>query len=239
MDYKDSLFLIKTDFEMRGNLARKEPELVSLWEKDNLYKEILKSRDGSPQFILHDGPPYANGNIHCGHLINKCLKDFIVRSKTMEGFRVPFRLGWDTHGLPIENQVIKSGVNRKTTPRVEFRKKCEEYAYKQIENQKLQFKRLGIYGDFENPYRTLTHDYEATQIEVFKSLFLKGYIYKGLKPVYWSPSSESALAESEIEYKDVEAYSIYVAFKVKDGKGKLTNDVDSFVDNLYQDLKNK
>ncbi|MFA5481492.1 MAG: isoleucine--tRNA ligase, partial [Bacilli bacterium] len=172
----------------------------------------------------HDGPPYANGNIHCGHMLNRLLKDFILRYKNMSGFYTPFVFGWDTHGLPIENQVTKQGVNRKTTPIVEFRQKCREYALKQVQTQKEQIKRLGVVGDFDHPYLTLDNEYEARQIEVFAKMALQGLIFKGFKPVYWSPSSESALAEAEIEYYDVTSPSIYVSFKVTDGKGVLSND---------------
>ncbi len=228
MEFKDTLLMPKTNFEMRGNLINKEPVLIKKWKEEKLYEQILKEHKNAEPFILHDGPPYANGNIHCGHMLNRLLKDFVVRFKSMQGYYTPFIFGWDTHGLPIENQVIKSGVNRKTTPIVEFRKKCREYALKQVETQKEQIRRLGVIGDFDNPYLTLAKEYEARQIEVFKDMALKGYIYKGLKPVYWSPSSESALAESEIEYYDVESYSIYVAFKVKDNKGKFKEDA-SFI----------
>lgn len=224
MDYKDTLLMNKTNFEMRGNLNQKEPLLVEEWKKENVYEQMNLNRKEAKEFVLHDGPPYANGNMHCGHMLNRILKDFVIRYKNMNGYKTPFVFGWDTHGLPIENQVTKSGVNRKTTPIVEFRKKCEEYALKQVANQKEQIRRLGLVGDFDNPYLTLKKEYEARQIEVFSKMALSGLIYKGLKPVYWSPSSESALAEAEIEYADVLSHSIYVAFPVKDGKGLLDND---------------
>ena len=224
MDYKDTLLMLKTNFEMRGNLAQKEPVLVEKWKAENLYEEMNRNRKDAIEFVLHDGPPYANGDIHCGHMLNRILKDFVVRYKNMQGFKTPFVFGWDTHGLPIENQVTKSGVNRKTTPVAEFRKKCEEYAHKQVERQKEQIRRLGLVGDFDHPYLTLQKEYEAKQIEIFAKMALRGLIYKGLKPVYWSPSSESALAEAEIEYKDVTSHSIYVAFPVRDGKGVVDND---------------
>ena len=224
MDYKNTLLMTKTNFEMRGNLAQKEPVLVEKWKNENLYEEMNLNRKDAKEFVLHDGPPYANGDMHCGHMLNRVLKDFVVRYKNMQGYKTPFVFGWDTHGLPIENQVTKSGVNRKTTPIAEFRKKCEEYAYKQVERQKEQIRRLGLVGDFDHPYLTLQKEYEAKQIEVFAKMALRGLIYKGLKPVYWSPSSESALAEAEIEYKDVLSHSIYVAFPVKDGKGVVDND---------------
>ena len=224
MALKDTLLMPKTSFEMRGNLAQKEPNVLKKWHEDyNLYQMMLDGGNKDLSFILHDGPPYANGNIHCGHMLNRILKDFVVRFKNMQGYYTPFTFGWDTHGLPIENNVTKSGVNRKTTPIVEFRQKCREYALKQVANQKEQIKRLGVIGDFDDPYLTLNKEFEVSQIEVFKNMALRGLIYKGLKPVYWSYSSESALAEAEIEYKDVTSYAIYVAFSVVDGKGVLEN----------------
>lgn len=228
MEVKKTLLMPKTDFEMRGNLPTKEPRILAHWEEIDLYNLMLENNKGKEEYMLHDGPPYANGNMHCGHMLNKLLKDFIVRLKTMEGYYTPFIPGWDTHGLPIENVITKKGINRKTTPLHEFRKYCEEYAKQQVANQMAQIKRLGSMGDFEHRYMTLTHDYEAKQLEVFKDMALKGLIFKGLKPVYWSPSSESALAEAEIEYADVKSHAIYVAFKVMDGKGLLDNDT-SFI----------
>ncbi len=224
MEYKNTLLMTKSNFEMRGNLNQKEPLLVASWQENMLYEAMNLNRKDAKEFVLHDGPPYANGDMHCGHMLNRLLKDFVVRYKNMQGFRTPFVFGWDTHGLPIENQVTKSGVNRKTTPIVEFREKCAEYAYKQVNKQKEQIRRLGLVGDFDHPYITLQKEYEAMQIQMFAKMALKGLIYKGLKPVYWSPSSESALAEAEIEYADVLSNSIYVAFKVKDGKGVISND---------------
>ena len=214
----------KTNFEMRGNLNIKEPLLVEKWKQENVYEQMNLNRKDAKEFVLHDGPPYANGNMHCGHMLNRILKDLVIRYKNMQGYKTPFAFGWDTHGLPIENQVTKSGVNRKTTPIVDFRKKCEEYALKQVANQKEQIRRLGLVGDYDHPYLTLQNEFEAAQIDVFSKMALRGLIYKGLKPVYWSPSSESALAEAEIEYADVLSHSIYVAFPVKDGKGLLPND---------------
>ena len=223
MELKTTLLMPKTNFEMRGNLNVKEPVLVEKWEKEKLYEQMLKNREGCKPFAFHDGPPYANGDMHCGHMLNRILKDMVVREKAMQGYYVPFIFGFDTHGLPIENQVIKSGVNRKTTPTSEFRQKCREYALSQVARQQAQIKRLGIMGDYENAYKTLEKQFEANQIEVFATMALKGLIYKGLKPVYWSWSSESALAEAEIEYKDVKSYAIYVAFPMIDGKGVVPN----------------
>jgi len=225
MEIKQTLLMPKTNFEMRGNLPSKEPAIREKWQKEHLYEELLKkNKKANKPFVLHDGPPYANGNMHIGHALNKSLKDFVVRYKAMCGFYTPFVPGWDTHGLPIENAVIKSGVNRKTTEASEFRRKCDEYAHVQIETQMKQQLSLGVIGDYSNPYLTLSKEFEANEVEMFATLALNGLIYKGLKPVYWSPTSESALAEAEIEYFDKEDTSIYVAFKVKDGKGVLTSE---------------
>ncbi|MFO1445827.1 isoleucine--tRNA ligase [Bacillus sp. Bva_UNVM-123] len=221
MDYKDTLLMPNTEFPMRGNLPKREPDIQEKWEEMNIYKKVQERTKGRPMFVLHDGPPYANGDIHMGHALNKILKDFIVRYKSMSGFNAPYVPGWDTHGLPIEQALTNKGVDRKEMTVAEFRKLCEEYAYEQIDSQRTQFKRLGVRGDWENPYITLKPEYEAQQIKVFGEMAKKGYIYKGKKPVYWSPSSESALAEAEIEYKDKRSPSIYVGFNVMDGKGVL------------------
>ena len=225
MEYKDTLLMPKTEFPMRGNLPKREPEIQEKWNEMNIYKKVQEQTEGRPLFILHDGPPYANGDIHMGHAMNKVLKDFIVRFKSMSGFQAPYVPGWDTHGLPIETALTKKGVKRKEMSVAEFRKLCEEYAYGQIDNQREQFKRIGVRGDWENPYITLKPEYEAQQIKVFGEMAKKGYIYKGKKPVYWSPSSESALAEAEIEYQDKRSASIYVAFEVTDGKGVIDEGV--------------
>ncbi|MGG6432130.1 isoleucine--tRNA ligase [Anoxybacillus sp. D401a] len=225
MDYKDTLLMPKTDFPMRGNLPQREPQIQAKWEEMDIYRKVQERTKDRPLFVLHDGPPYANGDIHMGHALNKILKDFIVRYKSMSGYCAPYVPGWDTHGLPIETALTKTkGVNRKEMSIAEFRKLCEQYAYEQIDRQREQFKRLGVRGDWDNPYITLTPAYEAQQIKVFGEMAKKGLIYKGLKPVYWSPSSESALAEAEIEYKDKRSPSIYVAFPIKDGKGVLDGD---------------
>ncbi|RHH69890.1 MULTISPECIES: isoleucine--tRNA ligase [Vagococcus] len=228
MKMKETLHLGKTSFPMRGNLPVREVEWQKEWEEKDLYGQRQKLNEGKPTFILHDGPPYANGNIHLGHALNKVSKDIIVRFKSMSGFRAPFVPGWDTHGLPIEQVLTKKGVKRKEMPRAEYLEMCKEYALSQVDKQRNDFKRLGVSGDWNNPYITLTPDYEAAQIRVFGKMAEKGYIYKGLKPIYWSPSSESSLAEAEIEYKDVKSASIYVAFDVKDGGDVLDNDT-SFV----------
>ena len=218
-DYKDTLFMGQTNFEMRGNLNNKEPLIQEKWEKMDLYNKVIKKNEGKREYTLHDGPPYANGDIHLGHALNKILKDFIVRYKNMNGYKSVYYPGWDTHGLPIENALQKSGVSRRDKPITEFRNLCMEYAYKQVNRQMVGFKRLGVLADFKNPYITLTHDFEADQIRVFAKMAAKGLIYKGLKPVYWSPSSESALAEAEIEYHDITSKSIYFKFPIVNGEG--------------------
>ena len=224
VEYKDTLLMPKTDFPMRGGLPTKEPQVQAQWDEMDINKLVLEHTKDRPHYLLHDGPPYANGDIHIGHALNKVIKDMINRQKSMSGFHVPYIPGWDTHGLPIEQALTNKGVKRKEMSVAEFRELCEKYAYEQIENQKSQFRRLGVRGDWANPYITLKPEFEARQIEVFGKMAEKGYIYKGLKPVYWSPSSESALAEAEIEYKDVESYSIYVAFGIKDSKGVVPAD---------------
>jgi isoleucyl-tRNA synthetase len=225
MEYKDTLLMPKTEFPMRGNLPNREPERQEKWNQIDIYQKVQERTKGRPLFVLHDGPPYANGDIHMGHALNKILKDIIVRYKSMSGFHAPYVPGWDTHGLPIETALTKSGkVNRKSMSVAEFRKLCEEYAKKQIDRQREQFMRLGVRGDWWNPYVTLDKAYEAQQIKVFGDMAKKGHIYKGKKPVYWSPSSESALAEAEIEYQDKRSPSIYVAFPVKDGNEVLSGD---------------
>ncbi|WEG11647.1 isoleucine--tRNA ligase [Pullulanibacillus sp. KACC 23026] len=221
MDYKDTLLMPKTDFPMRGGLPTKEPKMQEEWDQVNLYQKSLEKRKGKPTFVLHDGPPYANGDIHIGHAENKILKDMIVRYKSMAGFYAPYVPGWDTHGLPIEQALAKKGVNRKSMSIAEFRKLCADYALEQIDRQRTQFKRLGVRGDWENPYVTLHNSYEAAQIKVFGEMANKGYIYKDKKTIYWSPTSESALAEAEIEYQDKRSPSIYVAFKLKEAHGDL------------------
>ena len=227
MKLRDTLNLGQTNFAMRANLPTKEKVLQDAWESDDLYEQIQKKNEGKPTFILHDGPPYANGDLHMGHALNKISKDFIVRYKSMSGYRSPYVPGWDTHGLPIETAMIKeTGIDRKEVDLVKFRQMCEKYALNQVENQKEDFKRLGVTGEWDNPYLTLAPEYEAQQIRVFGKMVAKGYIYKGLKPIYWSPSSESSLAEAEIEYQDVSSPSIYVSFKVLDGKDVIPNDAE-------------
>lgn len=224
VEYKDTLLMPKTDFPMRGGLPTKEPQIQAQWDEMNINKLVLERTKDRPHFLLHDGPPYANGDIHAGHALNKVLKDMINRHKSMTGYYVNYIPGWDTHGLPIEQALTNKGVKRKEMSVAQFRELCEKYAYEQVANQSAQFQRLGVRGDWANPYITLKPEFEARQIEVFGKMAEKGYIYKGLKPVYWSPSSESALAEAEIEYKDVKSASIYVSFPIKDAKGVVPAD---------------
>ena len=221
MDYKQTLNMPNTEFQMRGNLGVREVEFQKHWEDINLYEKVLKKHEGEVPFVLHDGPPYANGNIHIGHALNKILKDFVLRYRTMKGHYVRYIPGWDTHGLPIETALTKKGVKRKEMTLAEYRELCYQYAEDQVNKQKDQFKRLGILGEWENPYITYTGDYEARQIRLFAKMVERGLIYKGLKPVFWSPSSESALAEAEIEYADKQSISIYVSFPSVDGEGLL------------------
>ena len=224
-DYKDTLNMMATEFSMRAGLAQKEPDMVNDWQNNDIYKKVLAKNFGHTEYTLHDGPPYANGSIHVGHALNKILKDFVVRYKSMQGFYAPFVPGWDTHGLPIENALSKnSKINRKAMSVADFRALCEEYARNQVEIQRNGFMRLGVLADWYHPYITLDKDFEAEQVKVFGKMAEKGYIYKGLKPVYWSPSSETALAEAEIEYQDVTTPTIFLAFKVIDGKGVISDD---------------
>lgn len=228
MGYNESLNLPKTDFPMRAKLPQREPAILEHWQEMDIYGKVQEKNQGKPKFILHDGPPYANGNIHLGTTMNKILKDIIVKYHSMAGYDAPYVPGWDTHGLPIEQQAIKNlGINRHQKTAVEFRQMCREYALKYVEIQKGQFKRLGVRGDWDNPYLTLKPEFEAAQIGVFGAMAQKGYIYKGLKPVYWCTDCQTALAEAEIEYQDDKSPSIYVKFAVKDGKGVLPE--DSFV----------
>ncbi|AND05129.1 TPA: isoleucine--tRNA ligase [Streptococcus pyogenes] len=221
MKLKETLNLGKTAFPMRADLPNKEPQWQAAWEQAELYKKRQELNAGKPAFHLHDGPPYANGNIHVGHALNKISKDIIVRSKSMSGFQAPYVPGWDTHGLPIEQVLAKQGIKRKEMDLAEYLEMCRQYALSQVDKQRNDFKRLGVSADWENPYVTLDPQFEADQIRVFGAMAEKGYIYRGAKPVYWSWSSESALAEAEIEYHDIDSTSLYYANKVKDGKGIL------------------
>lgn len=221
-DYNKTLNLPKTDFPMKANLPVREPQMMQKWDKEDLYHSLMKKNEGKPMYVLHDGPPYANGDIHLGTALNKVLKDMIVRYKNMSGFKAPYVPGWDTHGLPIERKAIdKVGLDCRSDDPVEFRSHCRDFALTHVDIMTNQFKRLGVIGDWENPYRTLNPEFEAKQIEVFGEMALKGYIYRGLKPVYWCAHDETALAEAEIEYSEDPCNSIYVKFEVLDDKGQI------------------
>ncbi|HLO04976.1 MAG TPA: isoleucine--tRNA ligase, partial [Symbiobacteriaceae bacterium] len=221
-NYKATLNMPVTDFPMKASLTTREPEQVAQWQAMGLYETVQAETKGRPQFILHDGPPYANGDLHLGHALNKTLKDMVVKYKTMAGFDSPYIPGWDTHGLPIELKALKElGINKGAVDPVELRKKCAEYARHWAGIQSEQFQRLGVRGDFTHPYLTLQPEFEAKEVGVFAKMALGGHIYRGLKPVYWCPHDETALAEAEIEYAEKTSFSIYVAFPVKDGKGNL------------------
>lgn len=222
MDYGKTLNLPKTDFPMRGNLPQREPEIQAFWDEIDIYRLVQEKNAGHDQYILHDGPPYANGHIHLGHTLNKVLKDMVVKYHSMAGLDAPYVPGWDTHGLPIEQQAIKSmGINRHAVDPVKFRHHCRDYALKFVDIQREEFKRLGVRGDWANPYLTLMPHFEARQIGVFGEMARRGFIYKGLKPVYWCSVCETALAEAEVEYADKKSPSIYVKFQIKDGKNIL------------------
>ncbi len=224
-DYSSTLNLPKTDFPMRGNLPENEPKILKEKFTQELYEKMLKKNEGKTPFVLHDGPPYANGEIHIGHALNKVLKDTIVRYKNLQGFYTPYIPGYDTHGMPTEKKAIeKLGLNRDEIPVNQFRDTCKEFTSKYKDIQTEGFKRLGVLGDWEHPYITYQPQMEARQIGVFASMYKKGYIYKGLKPVYWCTDCETALAEAEIEYKNVNSNTAYVKFPVKDGKGLIDRD---------------
>ncbi|MCK8827622.1 isoleucine--tRNA ligase [Natroniella acetigena] len=219
MNYKDTLNLPNNEFPMRANLSEREPNFQKYWNENSIYEKALEKREGAEKFILHDGPPYANGDIHIGHALNKILKDIVTRYNHLKGFQAPYVPGWDTHGLPIEHKVTKKlGDERKELTTTELREKCKDYALKYVERQKEQFKRLGIWGEWDNPYITLEPKYEAKQIDVFGKMALKGLLYQGLKPVHWCTSCGTALAEAEIEYEEINGPSIYVKFPVEEGK---------------------
>lgn len=222
MEYKDTLNLPRTKFKMKANLAKEEPKMLNFWKEQEIYKKISEKKKNLKKYILHDGPPYANGNIHIGTAYNKILKDIIPKYKSMKGFNADYVPGWDTHGLPIEFQVTKNmEVALSDIDPVELREKCKEYAHHYINVQREEFKRLGVMAEWDKPYLTLNSSYEAKQIEIFGEMFSKGYIYKGLKPVHWCANCETALAAAEIEYHDIESFSIYVRFLVKDNIEKI------------------
>ncbi|HIT32583.1 MAG TPA: isoleucine--tRNA ligase [Candidatus Enterenecus stercoripullorum] len=222
MDYNQTIHLPQTDFPMRAGLPKREPELMNgKWEVET-YRKLMKKNEGKPKFVLHDGPPYANGHIHIGTALNKILKDIIVRYKNMTGFQAPYVPGWDTHGLPIESAILKDKkIRRDELSDAQFRDKCKEFALNFVDIQRSEFQRLGVIGDWDNPYLTLKPEFEAKQIEIFGKMAEKGYIYKGMKPVYWCPNDQTALAEAEIEYADDPCTTIFVKFPVRDDLGKL------------------
>ena len=223
-DYNATLNLPKTDFPMRAGLPAREPEMLKKWEEMDLYHELLKKNDGNPRFSLHDGPPFSNGAIHMGHALNKALKDFIVRSYAMRGYWTPYIPGWDNHGMPIESAIIKEQkLNHKAMSVADFRSACENYANHYIDVQRQGFKRLGVIGDWDNPYKTMNKGFEADEIRIFGKMYLNGHIYKGLKPVYWCAKDETALAEAEIEYQDDPCTTVYVKFAMEDDMGKLSH----------------
>ena len=229
MEYKNTIITPKTDFPMKAGLPQREPAMLERWEETKLYDALLEKNKDLPPFILHDGPPFSNGYIHMGHALNKCLKDFIVRSHAMMGFYTPYVPGWDNHGLPIERAIENSKKKLNKDMSVpEFRKACEDFAEDFIQKQMGGFKRLGVVGDWENPYRTMDKHFEAQEVKVFGRMFDKGYIYKGLKPVTWCPFCATAVAEADIEYKDDPCTSVYVKFALKDDQGKLPG-----VENAY------
>ena len=216
-NYNDTIHKMQTPFEMRAGLPKKEPKMLEDWEQNHVYEQMIKNNEGKPQYILHDGPPYANGNIHMGTALNKIIKDIIIRYKNMSGFQAPYVPGYDTHGLPIELKALSSlGDKKAGVSKLELRQICKEFATEHIGVMNEQFKRLGVQGDFENPYLTLRPEFEARQVEIFGEMAKRGYIYKGMKAVYWCPEDRTALAEAEIEYAEDECDSIYVRFKLTD-----------------------
>ena len=216
-NYNDTIHKMQTPFEMRAGLPKKEPKMLEDWEQNHVYEQMIKNNEGKPQYILHDGPPYANGSIHMGTALNKIIKDIIIRYKNMSGFQAPYVPGYDTHGLPIELKALSSlGDKKAGVSKLELRQICKEFATEHIGVMNEQFKRLGVQGDFENPYLTLRPEFEARQVEIFGEMARKGYIYKGMKAVYWCPEDRTALAEAEIEYAEDECDSIYVRFKLTD-----------------------
>ena len=223
MDYNKTINLPKTDFPMRAGLPKREPEMLKRWQEQDVYNELLKKNEGKPRFNLHDGPPFSNGALHMGHALNKAIKDFITRSYAMRGYYTPYIPGWDNHGMPIESAIIKEQkLNRKAMSVPEFRSACHAYAQHYMDVQSEGFQRMGVIGDWEHPYCTMNPGFEAEEVKVFGEMYKKGYIYKGLKPVYWCPHDETALAEAEIEYQDDPCTTVYVKFPMHDDLGKLS-----------------
>ena len=224
MEYKSTLNMTKSGFPMRAGLPKREPEMLKHWEELDLYNELLKKNEGKPLFNLHDGPPFSNGALHMGHALNKSIKDFITRSYAMRGYYTPYIPGWDNHGMPIESAIIKQNkLNHKAMSVAEFRSACHEFADHYIDVQRDGFKRMGVVGDWEHPYKTMDPGFEAQEVRVFGKMYQNGHIYKGLKPVYWCAHDETALAEAEIEYKDDPCTTVYVKFPMNDDLGKLSH----------------
>lgn len=225
MNYKETLNLPKTTFPMKADLPKREPQIQGVWEEMGLYRKMVENRQGAPSFILHDGPPYANGDIHLGTALNKILKDILIKHRTMQGYHAPYVPGWDCHGQPIEHEVEKRlGKERERLDVMDIRSRCYEYAMQFVDRQSKQFERLGVLGDFENPYLTLRHAYEATDIRMFARLHAKGLIYRGRKPIHWCPHCKTALAEAEIEYGEKVSPTVYVKFPVLEGLEQLLED---------------
>ena len=228
MDYNKTINLPKTEFPMRAGLPKREPEILERWKKIDIYHTLLKKNAGKKRFNLHDGPPFSNGALHMGHALNKALKDIITRSYAMRGYYTPYVPGWDNHGMPIESAIIKENrLNHKAMSIPEFRSACHDFARHYVDVQSEGFQRMGVIGDWEHPYLTMAPEFESEEVKVFGAMYEKGYIYKGLKPVYWCPKDETALAEAEIEYQEDPVTTVYVKFALNDDLGKL------------DDLKNK
>ena len=224
MEYKKTLNMNKSGFPMRAGLPMREPGMLEQWNKVDVYHELLKKNEGKPLYALHDGPPFSNGGLHMGHALNKSLKDFMIRSAAMRGYYTPYIPGWDNHGMPIESAIIKKNkLNHKKMSVADFRSACHEFAQHYIDVQMEGFKRLGVLADWEHPYKTMAPSFEAEEVKVFGAMYKKGYIYKGLKPVYWCWHDETALAEAEIEYQDDPCTTVYVKFPMHDDLGKLPN----------------
>ncbi|MDD5593732.1 MAG: class I tRNA ligase family protein, partial [Candidatus Margulisbacteria bacterium] len=226
MEYKKTLNLPSTDFPIRANLVKVEEAMLGQWEKETIYQKIQDKNKDRNKYILHDGPPYPNGDIHLGHALNKILKDIVVKYKSMSGFNAPYIPGWDCHGLPIETQLIKEiGDKRKDMSITEFRERCKDYALKYVDLQRSEFKKLGIFGEWDKPYLTIDHAYEGKIIELFGLLAEKGYVYRGLKPIHWCPTDMTALAEAELEYEDDRSPSIYVKFQITNPKSQISSNI--------------
>jgi len=232
MDYKNTLNLPQTTFPMKAELHKREPDMLRFWEDNNIYGKIIEKNKSGEVFILHDGPPYANGHIHIGHALNKILKDILIKYKAMQGFRAEYIPGWDCHGLPIEHNVDKAlGKKKRTMSKLEIRKECRKFAQQFVDIQRDEFIRLGIFGRWQKPYLTMEYGYEAAIVEELSRVIRNGYVYKGKKPVYWCAHCVTALAEAEVEYAEHVSPSVYVRFRVSDDKGRLPSSLKN--DNVY------